>query len=295
MTWLLVVLGGVVCITGSSRGCPDWPACYGQLVPPLRLDSMLEYTHRVLALLTSLLIVASAIVGWRNARSIRWVAWPPVIAIAFLVAVVVFGAMVVLRGLEPGLAVLDLGSALLVLALVLAATVVAFFGYKDPALPDRLSFQDPFARLALWTLVAVFVVLVSGVLVAEDGSMVRCLGWPLFGGRLDLSEARGWLQGVRRLAGGLAGVLILLVLVQAWRVHEQQWAIRSVATAVGMAFLVETAIGALLWMHGFSVGLYVVYAAAATALWTLLVVLVVWAGLLSSGPTRGGITPVSRP
>jgi len=170
---------------------------------------MLEYTHRVLALLTSLLIVASAMVGWRNTRSVRWVAWPPVVAIAFLVAVVVFGAMVVLRGLEPGLASLDLGPALLVLALVLAATVVAFFGYENPTLPDRLSFHDPFARLALWTLVAVFVVLVSGVLVAEGGSVVRCLGWPLFGGRLDLSEARGWLQGARRLAGGLAGVLVV--------------------------------------------------------------------------------------
>ena len=79
----------------------------------------------------------------------------PVIAVAFLLAVIIFGALVVLRGLEPGLAALDLGSALAVLALMLAATVVAFARQQDPALPDRLVFRTALARLTLWTLVAV--------------------------------------------------------------------------------------------------------------------------------------------
>ncbi|HSR30112.1 MAG TPA: COX15/CtaA family protein, partial [Anaerolineae bacterium] len=161
LTYSLVTLGGVVCVTNASRGCPDWPGCYGQLVPPMRLDSILEYAHRVLAALTSLLIVVSAITGWRTYRSIRWVSWPPVIAVAFLVAVIVLGAMVVLRGLAPGLAALDLGSALLVLALMVSATVVAFARRSKPDLSDRLFFHSVTAKLTLWTLVTVFLVLVS--------------------------------------------------------------------------------------------------------------------------------------
>ena len=50
----LVVLGGVVRVTGSGLGCPDWPLCYGKFLPPLEFTAVIEYSHR---------FVASAIVG----------------------------------------------------------------------------------------------------------------------------------------------------------------------------------------------------------------------------------------
>jgi cytochrome c oxidase assembly protein subunit 15 len=240
------------------------------------VDSILEYTHRVLAGLASLSIVAAAAVGLRKARAIRWVSRPPAIAIVFLIAVIIFGAMVVLRGLEPGLAALDLGSALIVLALVLTTTVVAERRQEEPTLPDRLSFESGLALPALGTLVAVFVVLVSGVLVAEEGSVVRCLGWPLDGG-LDLA-------GVRSLLGGGAGLLVIIVVVRAWRLPARPKAIRATATAMGITFAIEIGIGALIVMLGFSIWLHVLYAATATALWALLVVLTVRAALPSPGP-----------
>ncbi|MGD8624887.1 MAG: COX15/CtaA family protein, partial [Anaerolineae bacterium] len=101
LTYLLVTLGGIVCVTDASRGCPDWPACYGRIVPPPRLDSILEYTHRVLAGLASLAIVAAALVGWRS-RAGRWVRWPPAMAVVLVAVVIVLGALGVVRGLEPG-------------------------------------------------------------------------------------------------------------------------------------------------------------------------------------------------
>jgi cytochrome c oxidase assembly protein subunit 15 len=281
LTYLLVTLGGIVCVTDASRGCPDWPACYGRIVPPPRLDSILEYTHRVLAGLASLAIVAAALVGWRS-RAGRWVRWPPAMAVVLVAVVIVLGALGVVRGLEPGLAALDLGSALLVLALMVAATVVAVARHGSPGTPHRPSFHSVLARLALWTMVLVWLVLVSGVLVAEGGSVARCLGWPLFGGGLDLAGARGWFQGARRLAGGLAGVLIFATVVQAWRAPGQQGGLRIIATAVGLAFAMEVAVGLFIVMRGAPVWLYTIYATAAATLWALLVALFTWAGLASS-------------
>jgi cytochrome c oxidase assembly protein subunit 15 len=283
LTYLLVTLGGVVCITDSSRGCPDWPACYGQLLPPMRIDSILEYTHRLTAALTLLVIVASAILGWLKSRSVRWVAWPPLVAIFFLLAVSAFGAMVVLRGLEPGLAALDLGSALAVLGLMTTATVVAFSRHRNSALPDRLSFDSSFARLAVWTVVGVFVVLVSGVLVAAPGSPMRCLGWPLYPGDWPVAEGRQWLQLARRLLAVATGILIIAVVVRAWR---RPVAIRATAIVVGTWFVMEMIVGLLIAQYGSPVFLQVTHAALAAALWASLVVLVVLAGLASSVQTE---------
>ena len=282
MTYLLITMGGVVCVTESGLGCPDWPGCFGQIIPPMQSNAIIEYLHRFIAALTTPLIILAAIVGWRNARAIRWVSRPPIFAVALTFAVIVFGAFAVLTGLPPAVAVLDLGSALIVLALMLTATVVAFARRDNPALPDALSFRDPFAKLTLWTVGAVFFVLVSAVLVATSGSSARCLGFPLFNEPLVLNDLRGWLLLARRVIAVAGAVLIVAVAFQAWRTQRAQPAIVRAASLVGILFLAEATIGVLMLTGGFARFLLVAYVTAAAALWAMLVVLVVLAGLASS-------------
>ena len=43
LTYLIVTMGGLVCATESGRGCPDWPGCYGRLVPMMKIDSIIEF------------------------------------------------------------------------------------------------------------------------------------------------------------------------------------------------------------------------------------------------------------
>ena len=81
VTYALVVLGGVVRVSGSGLGCPDWPLCHGRLLPPLNVHAIIEYSHRTTASLTSLLVVLTALLAWLGWRHRRDLLVPATIAI----------------------------------------------------------------------------------------------------------------------------------------------------------------------------------------------------------------------
>ncbi len=64
-TYLLMVMGTFVTSTGSGLACPDWPLCYGTVVPPLELSIWFEWSHRLLGGITSALILVSTLIVWR--------------------------------------------------------------------------------------------------------------------------------------------------------------------------------------------------------------------------------------
>ena len=58
-------------------------------------------------------------------------------------AVIVFGAFAVLTGLSPSVAAIDFGAALMVLALMVVASVVAWFCPCNPMISIKISFRNP--------------------------------------------------------------------------------------------------------------------------------------------------------
>ena len=271
-------MGAVVCATESGAACPDWPGCFGRAIPPPQIHSIIEYTHRFVALITTPLIIASAYVGWRKTRGDRLLAWLPLIALFFTLAVVVFGAFAVLTGLARGVAALDLGSALIVLLLITTAATAAWVRHAAPQTPDRLSFTTPLARHAAATTLAVYVTYVGGILVAGSGSLTRCLSWPIW--RILPVDLPGWPQVARLIVSIAAALLLLTLAVRALR----QPGLRAAAAWLLLAFAVEMLVGLVMMTAGASPFLAVVNVAAAALVWCMVVVIAARAGLGAAQP-----------
>ncbi len=291
-TGLLVTMGAVVCATESGAACPDWPGCFGRAIPPPQIHSIIEYTHRLIAALTTPLIIAAAVVGWRRARHDLLVTRLPLIAIFFTLAVVVFGAFAVLTGLARGVAALDLGSALIVLTLMTTATTAAFARRDNPALPDRLSTSSSFAALGIATLATVYAVYVGGILVAGAGSLTRCLSWPIW--RILPVDLPGWPQVVRLVVSVAAALLVVAFIVTAVRAAGVN-GVRKAAWVGALAFALEMLVGGVMMLSGASPFLAVVYVAAAVCLWCMLVNIAVLAGLAAAAQDAAAPAPTSAP
>jgi heme A synthase len=281
--FLLVTMGGIVCATGAARGCPDWPGCYGRVLPPARVDAIIEFLHRFVALLAGPLIVASAIAGWRAYRSRPWLVWPPVAAVVLTAAVVVFGAFAVLTGLPPVVAAIDFGCALTVLALLVTTAVAAFHG-------GRVELSSSLSRLSLAAVVAVFVTFVSGIFAAGSAPLARCLGWPVYGATGEPGPA-AWLVVARQFMAAAASLLILAAIIQAWRAEHRPSMLRPAAAALGILLLAATLAG--LFLPGSSsLWLLAVYVALAAGVWAVLIAVTILGGVRAAAPAG---EPVRQP
>jgi cytochrome c oxidase assembly protein subunit 15 len=97
LTTGLIVLGALVRAHGAGLACPDWPLCFGELVPRFDFHVAFEYAHRVVAGSVSVLFIALAAVavrepGWRASLS-----RPIGLAVVLLALQVVLGGLTVLH------------------------------------------------------------------------------------------------------------------------------------------------------------------------------------------------------
>src|SRR6266498_3167708 len=68
-TYLLILIGGLVHGTGSSLACPDWPTCYGSLMPKMEGGVLIEHSHRLAA--GTVVILTLALAGGAGRRASR--------------------------------------------------------------------------------------------------------------------------------------------------------------------------------------------------------------------------------
>ena len=125
-TFLLIVLGGIVRVSDSGLGCGPggsgfhgWPLCEGDVIPGLDINTIVEYSHRTVASIVGVLMIAMAVLARRRYRAHRGIVRASIAAAGLVVAQGLLGAATVEENLDELLVAAHLGLAMLLLALVM--------------------------------------------------------------------------------------------------------------------------------------------------------------------------------
>lgn len=277
-TFLLIVIGGIVRVTGSGLACPDWPLCHGQLIPPLTGPVLIEWSHRLMASVTSPLILATAWLAWRRCRRSAWIWKPAATAVLLLAVQVLLGALSVLLELPPAIVAVHLANALIILGLLLITTVTAFRLARNPAAAERQPVPDAFAWRAALAAFGVLALMVSGSLVTASGSGWACGGWPDCGdGAWFPPTGLAAVHMLHRFVAGLVGVGVVAVAVRAVRQRREDTPLVVSAVLTLALFVAQVLVGAANVRRGFPTFLNGLHLATAAAVWAAVVVLAVLA------------------
>jgi cytochrome c oxidase assembly protein subunit 15 len=117
----LVVIGGATRVMEAGLACPDWPLCYGVLLPgrQMNLQVFLEWFHRLDAFLVGLALIALVTISLRWASVLpRWLPWLSGLALLLVAAQGALGALTVIWLLASGTVIAHLTTALVLLLLL---------------------------------------------------------------------------------------------------------------------------------------------------------------------------------
>jgi len=220
--FLVLIAGVLVTNTDSGRGCgTDWPLCNGKFVPAYTVESMVEYSHRMISGIVGLLVGATYLITrfWKPARHRENLLYAGG-ALLFTVMQAILGAMAVkweqssiVMALHFGISLFAFTCTWLLYKLVKRQTVEQG-GQATQSSKHALAVSVP-VRLykgLIAVLVYCYGVVYLGAFIRHTSSGGACEGWPLCNGEIvpELSGSTA-VAFAHRLAALLLFVLIAIV------------------------------------------------------------------------------------
>jgi cytochrome c oxidase assembly protein subunit 15 len=148
--YLLILVGGIVRSTGAGMGCPDWPKCFGQWIPPTDVSQLptdykerfavagkviadfdtfktwTEYVNRLIGVLIGLFIFITFVFSIGFFKTDRIIFYNSLASFLMVVFQGWLGAKVVATNLKPLIITLHMILALLIVAVLIYAVARSF-------------------------------------------------------------------------------------------------------------------------------------------------------------------------
>jgi heme A synthase len=288
-TFVLVVIGGTVRATDSGLGCPDWPMCHGEIIPPAEKHTLIEFSHRTAAFIVGCLFLGVTYFTFKTERRDGVVFWLAFTAGVLLAVQIALGGVTVLNELPPEVVAAHLGTAMAFLGVLIVTYIISMaHSRRSPVLAGAA--ESSFTRMALVAAAAAFVTLVLGSYISGTDAALACSGWPLCNGSLvPGGESAVGLHYLHRLLAGVLGLLLLGVAYLGWE-ERRPPALQLAVAGTIVAYIAQALIGAANIWTELAAGVVITHLSLAALLWCALVAISALAFYLrgAASPEREG-------
>ena len=292
-TIVLFAVGGLVRGSGSGLGCSTWPECTpGRLFPSGTVHSLIEFSHRFLVVIVTVLVLATAVIAWLDHRDIPSLVWPATAAFPLVIAQAVLGGIVVHTDLNPWWVTAHFAVALAFVADVIFVAANAFCAVRLPEEDGEAPGADAgFARLTLFTVGATAALLLVGTYVRARSAGLSFTDWPLMNGRLvPALGGAATAMFAHRVLAAVVFLLVLWVAIRARTMASRSKDLVVLSTLALCLFVGQIVSGALNVFSRLRPWAVVLHVALSVLIWATLVALATVSRKLAVH-ARGGVEP----
>ena len=171
-TLFLMAVGSATRVMNAGLACPDWPLCYGQVIPTrqMNLQVFLEWFHRLDAALIGFCAIAlSGLSWWYRQQLPKWLPWASTFALFLIVFQGVLGGLTVTQLLRFDIVTAHLATALLFFS-TLIIIGMALTPYEGTKAAGKLGW------LGLGAAILVYLQSILGGLVGSRWALHQCFG-----------------------------------------------------------------------------------------------------------------------
>ena len=231
-TWMVMAIGSATRVMNAGLACPDWPLCYGTVLPAeqMNLQVFLEWFHRLVASSVGFATIVLFGASWYFRQELpKWLPWSTAGSLSLVVFQGILGGLTVTQLLRFDIVTAHLGTGLLFFSSLLA--IATALSNQENA--NAINSSRKLAWLGVTAAALVYLQSILGALVASQWALHQC-----FATQDMCIVLNAHLVGV--IPATLASIALF---VMVWLTKALSPILRLVGSLAGLLVFAQVAIG----------------------------------------------------